>query len=75
MLLRLGLIDLVVVFAAEVGDGFFAHHPAQGVLELGQLDEHFVLGIEPGGGLRALVVEAQPFLDTAEPGALPSVST
>ena len=45
---------LVVVLAAEVGDLLLAHHPAQRVLELGQLDEQVVLGIEAGRRHRAL---------------------
>src|SRR5947208_8503025 len=36
----------VVVFGAEVGDRVFAHHPAQRVLQLHQLNEQIVLGIE-----------------------------
>src|SRR2546429_9398792 len=36
----------VVVFGAEVGDQVFAHHPAQRVLQLHQLNEQIVLGIE-----------------------------
>src|SRR4051812_36885209 len=54
---------LLVVLNAEVGDLLFAHQPAQGVLELGLLDEEVVLGVEPRGRLRALEVERQPLLD------------
>src|SRR4051794_30046875 len=55
----------VVVFPAQVSDDVFAHHPAQGVLQLGLLNEQVVLGLEAHGSHRALEVERQPFLDAA----------
>ena len=39
--------SLVVVLGAEVGDELFAAQVAQRVLELHELDEQVVLGIEP----------------------------
>src|SRR5690606_37513592 len=60
----------VVVLAPEVGDEVFTLHPAQRVLQLHQLNEQIVLGIEPRRGHGALEVEAQPLLHTPETGAL-----
>src|SRR5438874_11016907 len=37
----------------------------QGVLELHELDEEVVLGIEAGSGHRRLEIKAEPFLDAA----------
>ncbi len=51
-------------------DQVLALHPPQRVLELHQLDEDVVLGIEPGRGHRRLEVEAEPLLDAAHAGAL-----
>src|SRR3954451_14802854 len=65
---------LDVVVEAEVGERFFADHPAQRVLQLRQLDEQVVLGIETRCNLRRLEVEAQPLLDAAEAGALREVA-
>ena len=44
----------VVVLAAEVGDLVLAQHPAQCVLELGELDEEVVFGVEVGATIGAL---------------------
>lgn len=63
----------LVVLAAEVGDLVLAHHPAQGVLQFGQLHEEIVFGMKPRGYLRALVIEAQPFLDPTHPGPLSEI--
>jgi hypothetical protein len=52
-----------VVVEAEVGDEFFAHDVAEGVFELHGLDEEVVLGVDAGGGVGVLEVEAEPFLD------------
>ncbi len=60
----------VVVLVTQVRDQFFAHHPAQRVFELHRLDEDVVLGVEAGGSLRALEIEAEPLLNAAEAGAL-----
>src|ERR1700686_3108604 len=62
--------NLVVVFLPEMGDQIFADHPAQGVLQLHQLDEQVVLWVEFRGGHRRLEVETQPLLDATHPGAL-----
>ena len=40
--------EVVVVFEAEVGDGLLTGQKAQRVLELGQLDEQIVLGVDAG---------------------------
>src|SRR5260370_37822384 len=56
----------VVVFVAKMGDRLFAHHPAQGVLQLHQLDEEIVLRVEAFRGHRALEVEAEPLLDSLQ---------
>src|SRR5713101_3002677 len=64
---------LVVVFVAKMGDRLFAHHPAQGVLQLHQLDEEIVLRVEAFRGHRALEVEAEPLLDSLEARALRQV--
>src|SRR4051812_36963536 len=48
---------LVVVLASEMGDQFLAHHVAQRVLQLHQLDEQVVLRIDLRGMHRRLVVE------------------
>ena len=64
---------LLVVLQAEVRDLLFAHHPAQGVLELRLLDEEVVLGVDRGSVLGTLEVEGQPFLDALHAGALGEV--
>src|SRR5206468_3073675 len=51
---------LVVVLGAKVGDELFAAQVAQRVLELHQLNEQVVLGIQPRRGHRALEEERQP---------------
>src|SRR5690606_35495186 len=63
----------VVVLVAQVRDELFAHHPAERVLELYQLNEQVVLRVEPRRRHRRIEVEAQPLLDTAEPSALREV--
>ena len=62
--------DFLVVVASEMRDDILTHHPTQRVLQLRQLNEEIVLGIEARSNLRTLVVEAQPFLDATESGAL-----
>ena len=54
---------LAVVVEAEVGDEAFAHDVAEGVFELHVLDEQVVLGVDAGGGVGVLEVEAQPLLN------------
>src|SRR6185437_9704824 len=56
----------VIVLGAQVRDGFLAHHPAQGVLQLHELDEEVVLRVEVGRRHRALEVEAEPLLGALE---------
>ena len=64
---------LLVVLQAEVRDLLFAHHPAQGVLELRLLDEEVVLRVHSGSVLGTLEVEGQPFLDALHAGSLGEV--
>src|SRR4029077_11532685 len=61
---------LIVIFGAEVGDEVFAHHPAESVFELHELDEEVVLGIKLGSAHGRLEVETEPFLDAAHAGAV-----
>src|SRR5436309_15022282 len=53
-----------------MGDLVFTPQVAQGVLELGELNEEVVLGVEEGSTHRAFEVEGQPLLNTAEATAL-----
>ena len=46
---------LVVVLGAEVGDQLFAAQVAQRVLELHELDEQIVLGVQPRRGVIGLL--------------------
>ena len=66
--------NFFVVLAAEMGDDVFTHHPTQRVLQLGELNEQVVLGVEARCNLRALVVEAQPFLNATHASALCKVA-
>jgi myo-inositol-1-phosphate synthase len=52
----------VVVLESQVGDQLFPSKVAQRVLELHELDEDVVLGIQPGRRHRALEVEREPLL-------------
>src|SRR3954469_1264496 len=54
---------LVVILQAKVGDELLSLEMAQRVLQLHELDEQIVLGIEPWRRHRRLEVEAQPLLD------------
>src|SRR5512138_1278011 len=65
--------SLFVIVEAEVRDELLARDVAQRVLELRELDEEIVLGVEPLADHRALEVERQPLLDPREPGALREV--
>src|SRR6266852_1548652 len=56
-----------------MGDQILATHPAQRVLELHELNENVVLGIDLGRMHRRLEVERQPFLDSAHAGAMRQV--
>src|SRR5215472_9324143 len=57
------LCTLVVILQAEVSDQRLAFQVAQGVLQLHQLDEQIVLGIQSRRSHGRLQIEAQPFLD------------
>ena len=64
----------VVVLGAEVGDGVVALEVAERVLQLHELDEDVVLGVDARRRrLRALPVEAQPLLDARQAGPLGQV--
>src|SRR5439155_15285680 len=60
---------LVVVLTAQVGDQLLALQVAQRVLQLHQLNEQIVLGVQTGGVNRTLEVEGQPLLDAVHAGA------
>src|SRR4051812_4617527 len=64
---------LIVVFTAKVRDQIFALEIPQRVLQLHQLDEQIVFGIEIRRVHRRLEVERQPLLDAAHAGALGQV--
>src|SRR5258706_497815 len=53
---------LVVIFRAKVGDELLPTKMPQRVLQLHELNEQVVLGVEAGGGHRALEEERQPLL-------------
>src|SRR5579871_2371459 len=59
----------VVVLTAEVRDQLLTLEVPQRVLQLHQLDEQIVLGIEPRGVHRTLEVEREPLLDAGHAGA------
>src|SRR5687768_12128807 len=63
----------VVILQAEVRDEVFAAEVAERVLELHQLDEDVVLGVEAGRGHRRLEVEGEPLLRALHPAALREV--
>src|SRR5687768_10255958 len=63
----------VVILQAEVRDEVFAAEVAERVLELHQLDEDVVLGVEAGRGHRRLEVEGEPLLRALHPDALREV--
>src|SRR5438105_7091682 len=54
----------VVVFQTQVRDQTFAHQMAESILQLHELDEQIVLGIELGRGHGRIKIEAQPFLNS-----------
>src|SRR5262245_523439 len=55
----------VVILPAEVRDQLFALQIAQRVLQLHQLNEQIVLGVQARRVHRALVVEREPLLNAA----------
>src|SRR5262245_54695050 len=63
----------IVVLEPEVGDELLAAQVAEGVLQLHQLDEEIVFGVEAGRGLRALEVKRKPLLYAVHSGALRQV--
>src|SRR6266550_4247311 len=65
-----GAFALVVVFASRVGDELLALQVSQRVLQLHQLNEQIVFGIQTGRVDRALEIERQPFLDAVHAGSL-----
>src|ERR1700688_3362967 len=60
----------VVVFETEMRDELFALHPAQGVLQLHELDENIVLGIEARSRHGRFEIKREPFLNSPHTGAL-----
>ena len=57
------LFVVVVIVQAQVGYELFAHDVAKCVFKFHGLDEEVVFGIDAGGRVRVLEVEAEPFLD------------
>src|SRR4029434_2312227 len=53
-------LALLVILDSQVRNLLFTPQVAQGVLQLGELNEEVVLGIEEGSTHRALEVEGQP---------------
>ena len=53
----------VVILQPQMCNQFFAFQVPERVLQLHELDEQIVLGVEPRRGHRRLEVEAQPFLN------------
>src|SRR5438309_2868731 len=64
-----GCVRLAVVLTAKVCDELFAFQVPQRVLQLHQLNEQIVFGIQTARVNRALEVERQPFLDAVHAGA------
>src|SRR5262249_31886763 len=64
---------LIVVFGAKVSDELLAAEMAERILELHQLNEEVVLGVQPRRRHRALEVEREPLLDAAHARALRQV--
>src|SRR5215471_12891553 len=63
-------LALLVILNPQMGNLLLTPQVAQGVLELGELNEEVVLGVEEGSAHRAFEVEGQPLLNTAEAAAL-----
>ena len=61
---------MLVILDPQMGNLVLTPQVAQGVLELGELNEEVVLWVEEGSAHWALEVEGQPFLNTAEATAL-----
>ena len=55
--------ESVVILGAKMCDQILTHQVTQIVLHLHELNEQVMLGIKTVGGLGALEVETQPFLD------------
>src|SRR5260370_2817855 len=63
-------IQSIVILLSQVRNHILSHHPAKCVLELHQLNEEVMLGIEPGCAHRRFEIEAQPFLNSTHPCTL-----
>src|SRR5262245_50778030 len=63
----------VVIFQPQVRDQLFAAQVSQRVLQLHQLNEQVVFGVELRRAHRAFEIERQPLLNPAHPGALRQV--
>src|SRR5262249_10276297 len=61
---------LIVVFGAKVGDELLPTKMPQRVLQLHELNEQVVLGVEAGRGHRALEEEREPLLDAVHSGTM-----
>src|SRR5260370_41814770 len=57
----------VIVLQAQMGDQVFPAQMAERVLELHELDEEVVLGVEAGCGHQGFEVAGGPLLDPARP--------
>src|SRR5260221_5829046 len=64
---------LIVVLTAKMRDELFALEIPQRVLQLRQLNEQVVLGVQVGGVYRSFEVERQPLLNATHAGALGKV--
>src|SRR5690348_3250089 len=54
----------IIVFKSQMRYKFLASQVAQSILELDELDEQVVLGVEIGSAHRTLEVEGEPLLDS-----------
>src|SRR5262245_29202989 len=68
-----GLVLLVVILTAEMGDQFFALQVPERVLQFHQLNEQVVLGVQPLRVDRTLEVERKPLLNAVHAGPLGQV--
>src|SRR5262249_17038281 len=64
---------LIVILLSQVRDQVLSLHPTQCVLELHELDEDIVLGIQARRRHRTLEVEGKPLLHPPHAGALRQV--
>src|SRR5271157_2455003 len=61
---------LVVILEAKVRDQILSSHPAQRILQLHELDENVVLGIQAGRRHRTFEIEGEPLLNAFHSRAL-----